>query len=194
MRGLQCFLWPKKWVNQIHSWQLQSHFNIYSFLLQRRWITELKIWHIWCTNSSQCTHVWIKHILAFSWFYLFIKVIKVWCKKSAIIFVSQLLCFLMNCDTTMQRCMKSKRRVRCTWLNKSELGKSWLHIVHIVQKVQLCTLCNYAVHMCPANEWQFAFAASIFTAHTFTQVFFCCADFSALHVCPEILQNCSDFS
>ena len=126
--------------------------------------------------------------------YLFIKVIKVWCKKSAIIFVIQVLCFLMNRDTTMQRCMKSKRRVRCTWLNKSELGKSWLHIVHIVQKVQLCTLCNYAVHMCPANEWQFAFAASIFTAHTFTQVFFCCADFSALHVCPEILQNCSDFS
>ena len=50
------YLWPKKWVNQIHSWQLQSHFNIYSFLLQR-WITGQHTtapYILWCI---QCTHV-----------------------------------------------------------------------------------------------------------------------------------------
>ena len=43
-------------MNQIHSWQLQSHFNIYSFLLQR-WITGQHTtapYILWCI---QCTHV-----------------------------------------------------------------------------------------------------------------------------------------
>ena len=46
------------------------------------------------------------------------------------------------------------------------------------------------VHMCPANEWQFAFTASIFTAHTLTQVFFCCDYFFCLaYMCRNFPMN-----
>ena len=128
------------------------------------------------------------NILAFSRLYLFIKVFSDFMRK-----VSNNFCespSLFSAQSHYELWHKQDLLFPTTLL-QCALYHFVLSMMHLTQQEwALKRVLAAHVHMCPANEWQFAFTASIFTAHTFTQVFFCCDYFFCLaYMCRNFPMN-----